>query len=126
MITSTWVKLVFAGKKKWLKAKEVVHANPPRYDEISVTQLYDYVMTLPRMAQYFPDAYPKGRSCNRKLAFCFMLIFLFNSRRLFLLHPCNRASLVLRAADPVMQRCQVQNQHRGAGEQRYIHYRRMG
>jgi hypothetical protein len=50
MITSTWVKQVLSGEKRWLKAKEVVHANPPKYDEISVVQLYDYVMTLPQMA----------------------------------------------------------------------------
>ena len=30
MITHDWVKLVFAGEKRWLKAADVVHANPPR------------------------------------------------------------------------------------------------
>ena len=40
-----------------------------RYDEISVSNLYDYAMTLPRMAQYFPDSYPKGRACNREYFF---------------------------------------------------------
>ena len=69
MITSDWVKEVISGDKDWLECHEVVHANPPHYDEISVVNLYDYAMTLPRMAQYFPSSYPKGRSCDRDYFF---------------------------------------------------------
>ena len=58
-----------SGEKNWLKAKDVCHANPPRYDEISVANLYEYAMSLPRMSQYFPDSYPKGRACNREYFF---------------------------------------------------------
>ena len=69
MIISAWVKQVLAGEKEWLKALQVVHANPPRYDEISVKNLYDYAMTLDNMTKYFPSSYPKERSCNREYFF---------------------------------------------------------
>ena len=65
MVTHDWVKLVLSGKKRWLKNHQVVHCSPPRYDEISVTALYDDCLKLPHMAAFFPDAFPKGRSCNR-------------------------------------------------------------
>ena len=69
MVTVNWVKEVLSGEKEWLKAANVVHANPPRYDEISVKNLYDYVVSDPEMAKYFPSSYPKGRSCNREYFF---------------------------------------------------------
>ena len=53
----------------WLKCNEVVHANPPRYDELSVKNLYDYCLTLGDMHLYFPDTYPKGRACNKAYFF---------------------------------------------------------
>ena len=69
MITSAWLKQVLKGEKRLLKARDVHKCNPPRYDEVSVTALYEYCMKLPDMAQYFPDAYPKGRGCNREYFF---------------------------------------------------------
>ena len=69
MVTHDWIKQVFAGDKRWLKNKEVCHCNAPRYDEVSVHNLYDECMQLPQMALYFPDRYPKGRHCNRQYFF---------------------------------------------------------
>ena len=43
--------------------------NPPRFDEISVKQLYDECMKLPNMRLYFPDKFPKGRQCQREYFF---------------------------------------------------------
>ena len=43
--------------------------NPPKYDEVSVTNLYEVCILLDGMAQYFPDSYPKGRSCSREYFF---------------------------------------------------------
>ena len=40
---------------------EVRFCNPPAFDEIGVRALYDKVLKLPGMAQYFPDKLPKGR-----------------------------------------------------------------
>ena len=58
-----------SGDKKLLKIKEARHCNPPRYDEISVANLYDKCMLLEKMADYFPDEYPKGRGCAREYFF---------------------------------------------------------
>ena len=40
MVTSGFLKQILAGEKQLLKAEEVKTCNPPRYDEISVTNLY--------------------------------------------------------------------------------------
>ena len=69
MITYGWVKQVLSGQKQWLKNNQVVHCSPPRYDEISVANLYDQCLKLQYMAAFFPDTYPKGRSCNRDYFF---------------------------------------------------------
>ena len=69
MVTSPYLKQVLKGDKKFLKAAEVRICNPPHYDEISVTRLYDKCILLPGMADYFPDKYPKGRQCAREYFF---------------------------------------------------------
>ena len=61
MITAPFLKQVLKGEKKLQKAGNMNICNPPRYDEISVVQLYEKCMELPEMKDYFPDAYPKGR-----------------------------------------------------------------
>ena len=72
MLTAKWLKQILTGEKKLLKAKDARHCNPPRYDEISVASLYQESIKMPNMAEYFPDAYPKGRSCNREYFFTVM------------------------------------------------------
>ena len=69
MITAPFLKAVLKGEKVLLKAAEVKICNPPKYDEISVTQLYDDCIKLPGMAEHFPDQYPKGRQCAREYFF---------------------------------------------------------
>ena len=61
MITAPFLKQVLKGEKKLRKTQEVKICNLPRYDEISVMQLYDKCLELDGMKDYFPDAYPKGR-----------------------------------------------------------------
>ena len=61
MITAPFLKQVLKGEKKLYKSAEVKTCNPPRYDEISVIQLYDKCLELEEMKDYFPDSYPKGR-----------------------------------------------------------------
>ena len=61
MITAPFLKQVLKGEKKLHKAQEVKICNPPRYDEISVVQLYEKCLELDWIKDYFPDAYPKGR-----------------------------------------------------------------
>ena len=69
MMTNPFLKGVLKGEKKLLKQAEARYCNPPQYDEISVAQLYDTCIQMPGMADYFPDEYPKGRSCNREYFF---------------------------------------------------------
>ena len=65
MVTKDHLKLILSGEKKFLKMQEVRFINPPAYDEIGVKNLYDRVVKLPKMAELFPDKYPKGRACCR-------------------------------------------------------------
>ena len=69
MVTVPFLKQVLKGDKKLLKAVDVRICNPPKYDEISVTQLYDVCLEMESMKQYFPDKYSKGRSCSREYFF---------------------------------------------------------
>ena len=69
MVTPPYLKQILSGEKKLMKVSDIKHCNPPRYDEITVVQLYDTCVQMPRMAQYFPDTYPKGRGCNRDYFF---------------------------------------------------------
>ena len=66
MLNAKWLKQIISGKKKLMKAADVNKYNPPRYDEISVTNLYKDCIKLEGMAQYFPDSYPKNRQCDRQ------------------------------------------------------------
>ena len=61
MLTKDTIKLIFAGKKKLLKLKDVKFIQAPKYDEISVKNLYNKLIVLENMRQYFPDKYAKGR-----------------------------------------------------------------
>ena len=69
MLISTWLKQILKGQKKLLKAKEARYCNPPKLPEISVKNLYDKCLQLEGMADYFPNRYPRGRSCDRSYFF---------------------------------------------------------
>ena len=55
MVTAKFLKQVLEAEKILIKAKDVKICNPPKYDEISVKQLYDECLQLDGMAQHFPD-----------------------------------------------------------------------
>ena len=63
MVTKDFLKAVLKGEKSLLKMKQVNFCNAPHFDEISVTRLYNEVVTRPGMSKYFPDKYAKGRQC---------------------------------------------------------------
>jgi hypothetical protein len=69
MITSAWLRQILRGEKKLLKASEAKICNPPKYDEVSVANLYEPCLELDRMEDYFPDKYPIGRTCCREYFF---------------------------------------------------------
>ena len=55
------MKEIFAGTKRLMKLKEVKFIQAPKYDEISVKNLYTRFIALDGMQDYFPDKYAKGR-----------------------------------------------------------------
>ena len=61
MFTKDFAKEVFSGRKKLLKLREVKFISVTKYDELSVKQLYEDLLSLEGMIFYFPDKYPKGR-----------------------------------------------------------------
>ena len=69
MVTAPFLKQVLKGEKRLMKAASVTICNPPKYDEISVSSLYDDCLQMPGMTMYFPDRYPKGRQCAREYFF---------------------------------------------------------
>ena len=69
MFTKDWIKQVFRGEKKLMKMGDVRVVNVTKYDELSVKRLYDDLLELEGMADYFPDTYPKGRVCDRDYMF---------------------------------------------------------
>ena len=69
MVTTAYLKQILRGDKKLLKMSDTRMCNPSRYDEISVTQLYESCLKMSDMPLYFPDNYPKGRKCCRQYFF---------------------------------------------------------
>ena len=53
MITKDHLKDVLQEKKAFLKISEVRFCNAPAFEEIGVKALYERVIKLPNMAQYF-------------------------------------------------------------------------
>ena len=52
-----------------MKLAMVKFISVPKSDELSVKNLYDKLVQLEGMAQFFPDSYPKGRQCDRDYLF---------------------------------------------------------
>ena len=61
MFTKEFSKKLFAGEKKLMKLKEVNFVSAPKYDEISVKNLYPKLIEFENMKFYFPDQFNKGR-----------------------------------------------------------------
>ena len=69
MTTHGFLKEIFEGKKKLMKLKDINHIQVPKYDEISVKNLYQKFLKLKEVAKYFPEKYAKGRQCDRDYMF---------------------------------------------------------
>ena len=61
MFTKDYAKDIFAEKKELIKKKNVLQIDVPKFDELSVKNLYDELLSLQNMSKYFPDHYPNGR-----------------------------------------------------------------
>ena len=55
MFTREFAKEILRGEKKLLKRSEVKWIEVMKYDELSVKQLYDKLLALPMMKDYFPN-----------------------------------------------------------------------
>ena len=69
MLIKDMIRDILLGKKGVLKLFQVNFVSVPKYDELSVKSLYNNLIKLPGMAQFFPDSYPKGRVCDRNYLF---------------------------------------------------------
>ena len=52
-----------------MKKKDVMFIEVPKYDELSVKNLYPKLIALAGMDSYFPAKFPKGRQCDRDYLF---------------------------------------------------------
>ena len=69
MFTKDYAKDIFGEKKLLIRKKHVLYIDVPKYDELSVKNLYEKLLTLDNVRKYFPDKYPKGRQCDRDYMF---------------------------------------------------------
>jgi hypothetical protein len=58
MFNKDFLKAVLADEKKLLKMSELKSVNVPKYDELSVKNLFPLIRTSPEVMAYFPDSYP--------------------------------------------------------------------
>ena len=69
MFTKDYAKDIFSEKKQLIKKRNVLYIIVPKFDELSVKNLYDKLLSLSDMKLYFPTKYPKGRQCDRDYMF---------------------------------------------------------
>jgi hypothetical protein len=69
MLNKDFLKEVFENRKKLLKLNEVIRVNVPKYDELSVKQLWPHLKEDLDFMQYFPSKLPKGRMPDRECKF---------------------------------------------------------
>ena len=69
MIGHDFMKQVLANEKKLMKVKDIRCIQPPKYDEISVKNLYPKLLSLAGMSDYFPDKFPTNKQCDREYMF---------------------------------------------------------
>ena len=69
MFTKDYAKEIFAERKLLIRKKHMMYIDVPKYDELSVKNLYKKLLAMENMEKYFPDKYPKGRQCDRDYLF---------------------------------------------------------
>ena len=69
MINKDFFKQVFDGQKRLLGMNEVRRVNVPKYDELSVKNLWPTMSQDPEFMQFFPDVFPKGKIADREYFF---------------------------------------------------------
>ena len=69
MVNKDFLRQIFAEEKKLLKLSSVKWIEVPRYDEVSVVNLYPGFQKDPKIMIYLPDRLPKGRLPDRAYLF---------------------------------------------------------
>ena len=69
MVNKDFLKQVLNNKKKLLKLKDVKWVNPPKYDEISVVNLYPKYQADADFMAFMPNHQPKGKLPDRAYFF---------------------------------------------------------
>ena len=57
------------GREISTQENHIMFIEVPKYDEISVKNLYDKLIKLDGMSKHFPSNYAKGRQCDRDYMF---------------------------------------------------------
>ena len=68
-INRDFVRAVLKGEKSLLKKSACKFANVPRYDELSVKNLFPRFKDDPEVMQFLQDEYPKNRQPDREYFF---------------------------------------------------------
>ena len=66
MINKDFLKEVFVKKKSLMPLHMVKRVNVPRYDELSVTNIFPHLKNDAEFMQFFPTKLPKGRLPDRE------------------------------------------------------------
>ena len=69
VINKDFLKAVLAGQKQLLKKVDVLTIEVPRYDELSVKNIYPQFKKDPIIMNYFPDHYPANKGPPRDYFF---------------------------------------------------------
>ena len=69
MVNKDFLRQIFAEEKSLLKLSEVKWVTAPRFDELSVTNLYPKMQADAAFMRYMPDRLPKGRLPEREYFF---------------------------------------------------------
>ena len=69
MMNKDFLRAVLAYKKKLLKLTDVKFICVPKYEELSVKNLFPHLQKDPIFMMYLPDKYPKGHPPDREYLF---------------------------------------------------------
>ena len=69
MMNKDFLKDVLAEKKRLIALKDVIFVNVPKYDEISVKNVWPMIQQDKELMAFFPEKLPKGRMPDRAYTF---------------------------------------------------------
>lgn len=69
MFNKDFLKQVFANEKKLMKLSDLRTVVVPKFDELSVKNMFSLIQQDADVMVYFPDKYPKGREPDRSYTF---------------------------------------------------------